>query len=47
MPHADSAFVPDTIQTKEEFYAHVLQSLTALLEDKVNWVSALECFVSL
>ncbi|KAJ3534147.1 hypothetical protein NMY22_g7046 [Coprinellus aureogranulatus] len=32
MPHADSAFLPDYIQTKSEFWDHVHSQLEALLE---------------
>ncbi|KAK8858832.1 hypothetical protein IAR55_003062 [Kwoniella newhampshirensis] len=41
MPHADSSFVPDTIQTKTEFYDHVLTQLEALLEGERYWVTNL------
>ncbi|KAJ7212948.1 GAF domain-like protein [Mycena pura] len=40
--HADSAFVPDTITTKTEFWAHTYSKLDALLDKQQrNWVTNL------
>lgn len=39
MPHADSSLVPETIQSKTDFWAHVHTELQYLLESERNWVS--------
>ncbi|CAK5281250.1 unnamed protein product [Mycena citricolor] len=40
MPHADSALVPETVTTKAEFWAHVLEQLQFLLDpEQRNWVT--------
>ncbi|KAL5507558.1 hypothetical protein ACEPAH_7014 [Sanghuangporus vaninii] len=39
MPHADSSFVPSTITTKTQFWAHVLEQLEGLLSGQKAWVS--------
>ncbi|KZS98539.1 GAF domain-like protein [Sistotremastrum niveocremeum HHB9708] len=41
MPHADSSLVPPEIKSKAEFWAHVLEQLTALIEGQRNWISNL------
>ncbi|KAF9050052.1 GAF domain-like protein [Panaeolus papilionaceus] len=41
MPHADSSLVPNTIQTKAEFWDHVHTQLEALLEGERYWISNL------
>jgi L-methionine (R)-S-oxide reductase len=38
MPHADSSLVPETIQSKTDFWAHVYNQLELLLELERNWV---------
>ncbi|TEB30383.1 GAF domain-like protein [Coprinellus micaceus] len=47
MPHADSAFLPDSIQTKSEFWDHVHLQLSALLDGQRYWVSNLSNAASL
>jgi len=41
MPHADSSLVPETIQSKADFWAHVHTQLEYLLESEQNWVTNL------
>jgi len=42
MPHADSALVPSSITTKPQFWAHVHEQLSYILNDQDrNWVSNL------
>ncbi|KAF8902902.1 GAF domain-like protein [Gymnopilus junonius] len=41
MPHADSSLVPDTIQTKQEFWDHIHEQLDGLLDGQRHWVSNL------
>jgi len=41
MPHADSSLVPDNIQTKQEFWNHILIQLEGLLHEQRHWVSNL------
>ncbi|KAH7889095.1 GAF domain-like protein [Phlebopus sp. FC_14] len=41
MPHADASLVPPTISTKSEFWDHVHEQLSYLLEDQRHWVSNL------
>jgi len=38
MPHADTSLVPESIQTKIEFWDHVYGQLEALLDGQRNWV---------
>ncbi|KAI9634799.1 GAF domain-like protein [Dioszegia hungarica] len=47
MPHADSAYVPEDIKTKEQFYHHVTEQITALLNGSRYWVSNLAQVASL
>ena len=42
MPHADASFIPDTIKTKEEFWAHVYTQIHSLVRVRKQWVSP--CF---
>jgi L-methionine (R)-S-oxide reductase len=39
MPHADSSLVPETIQSKADFWAHVYTQLEHLLGLERNWAS--------
>ncbi|TDL26033.1 GAF domain-like protein [Rickenella mellea] len=41
MPHADTSYIPSTIHTKSEIWAHIYLQLQALFEDQRNWVSNL------
>ncbi|KAF9010621.1 GAF domain-like protein [Cyathus striatus] len=41
MPHADSSLVPETIQTKSEFWEHVYTQLQALIDGQRFWISNL------
>jgi len=41
MPHADSSLVPETIQSKADFWTHVHTQLKHLLESERNWVTNL------
>jgi len=41
MPHANASFVPETIQSKVEFWAHVYTQLDLLLTPGSNWVTNL------
>ncbi|PFH49753.1 hypothetical protein AMATHDRAFT_146966 [Amanita thiersii Skay4041] len=41
MPHADSALVPESIQSKTDFWQHVHSQLAALLEGQYCWISNL------
>ncbi|ORY30599.1 GAF domain-like protein [Naematelia encephala] len=41
MPHADSSLVPEEVKTKAQFYAHVQEQLSHLLEGSTYWVSNL------
>jgi len=41
MPHADSSLVPETIQSKDDFWSHVHTQLEYLLESEQNWVTNL------
>jgi len=41
MPHADSSLVPETIQSKADFWDHVHTQLEHLLESERNWVTNL------
>ncbi|KAF8971093.1 GAF domain-like protein [Flammula alnicola] len=38
MPHADSALVPDSIQTKSEFWEHIHFQVESLLDGQRHWV---------
>lgn len=37
MPHADTSLVPPTIQSKSEFWEHVVNQLELLLDGQRNW----------
>ena len=39
MAHADSALLPEGVETKEEFWDHVYRQLVYLLADQRVWVS--------
>ena len=39
MPHADSSFIPDTVKTKKEFWAHVHMQVQSLISVRKQWVS--------
>ena len=39
MPHADTSFIPDTIKTKEDFWAHVYTQIQSLIRVRKQWVS--------
>lgn len=41
MPHADSSLVPDSVQTKPEFWEHVHTQLEALLDGQGHWITNL------
>ncbi|TFK25196.1 GAF domain nucleotide-binding protein [Coprinopsis marcescibilis] len=41
MPHADSAYIPSTIQSKREFWDHVYTQIESLVDDQRVWVSNL------
>ncbi|KAH6914408.1 GAF domain-like protein [Coprinopsis sp. MPI-PUGE-AT-0042] len=41
MPHADSAYVPQTIQNKAEFWDHVYVQIASIIEGQRHWVSNL------
>ncbi|KAA1471807.1 GAF domain-like protein [Dentipellis sp. KUC8613] len=41
MPHADSSLVPSTIKTRAEFWAHVHDQLSALIDGQGDWVTNL------
>ncbi|KAF8198062.1 hypothetical protein BJ912DRAFT_1020666 [Pholiota molesta] len=41
MPHADSALVPESIQTKAEFWQHVHFQIESLLDGQRHWISNL------
>ncbi|KAF5321617.1 hypothetical protein D9619_001485 [Psilocybe cf. subviscida] len=41
MPHADSALVPESVQTKTEFWTHVQLQLEGLYDGQRYWVSNL------
>ncbi|KAF7983812.1 hypothetical protein HWV62_19057 [Athelia sp. TMB] len=41
MPHADSSFVPSSIQTKTEFWEHVYTQVESLLALERGWVTNL------
>lgn len=45
MPHADSSFVPDTVKTKEEFWAHVHAQVQSLIAVRKQWVSSRLCIL--
>lgn len=39
MPHADAFLVPDSVETKSEFWAHVYDQLEILMAGQRHWVS--------
>lgn len=41
MPHADSAYVPTSIQNKTEFWDHVYSQIESLVQGQGHWVSNL------
>ncbi|KAI5829807.1 GAF domain-like protein [Schizophyllum commune Tattone D] len=41
MPHADSSLVPESITTKAEFWDHVHDQLSALLDGQRSWITNL------
>ena len=46
MPHADTSFIPDTINTKEEFWAHVHTQIQSLIQVRKQWVSSIISILS-
>ncbi|KAI0320458.1 GAF domain-like protein, partial [Amylostereum chailletii] len=47
MPHADSSLVPSTVQSKSEFWIHVHDQLSALLDGQRDWITNLANAASL
>ncbi|OJA09252.1 hypothetical protein AZE42_02011 [Rhizopogon vesiculosus] len=47
MPHADTSLVPDSIETKAEFWTHVHDQLEILMAGQRHWVSNLSNAASL
>ena len=46
MTHADSAALPDYIESKSDFWEHVYVQLSALLEGEQHWVRTLFFFAT-
>lgn len=41
MVHADAAFLPSSIKTKDDLYGHLAEQVDALLSGQRSWVSNL------